>query len=75
MLGKFYRNYQRILMVRKFARASNNQIADFGCLQFSFFFMTLGFGLMIMLDARSNIPEQVFYPLIAAAGLGPGFRE
>lgn len=43
--------------------------------QFSFFWMTLGFGLMIMLDGRNNIPMQVFFPLIAALGLGPGFRK
>lgn len=42
-------------------------------LMVSFGIMTLGFGLMIMLDSRSSIAEQVILPLIAAAGIGPGF--
>lgn len=37
-------------------------------------FFTLGVGLMIMLDSRSSIAEQVFVTLIPAAGLGCLFQ-
>ncbi|KAF8643906.1 hypothetical protein AX16_008922 [Volvariella volvacea WC 439] len=40
----------------------------------SFAIFTLGMGLMIMLDDRSNLAMQVLYPLIAAAGLGCLFQ-
>ncbi|KAK7467253.1 hypothetical protein VKT23_004310 [Stygiomarasmius scandens] len=35
---------------------------------------TLGYGLMIMLDANSNIPEKVLYPFVGAIGLGCLFQ-
>ncbi|THU87242.1 MFS general substrate transporter, partial [Dendrothele bispora CBS 962.96] len=35
---------------------------------------TLGYGLMIMLDANSNIPEKVLYPFVAALGFGCLFQ-
>ncbi|THH07185.1 hypothetical protein EW146_g9393, partial [Bondarzewia mesenterica] len=41
---------------------------------FSFFVMTLGYGLMIMLDEKSTIAVQEVYPLIAGIGLGGLFQ-
>ena len=36
--------------------------------------MTLGFGLMTMLDDHSNIAERVLYPFVAAIGVGCLFQ-
>ncbi|GAA93477.1 uncharacterized protein L969DRAFT_46427 [Mixia osmundae IAM 14324] len=38
------------------------------------FFMTLGFGLLILLRANSSIAEQEILPLIAAVGIGQLFQ-
>ncbi|RPD70245.1 MFS general substrate transporter [Lentinus tigrinus ALCF2SS1-7] len=41
---------------------------------FAWVLITLGFGLMIMLDDRANAAENFLYPLITAAGLGSLFQ-
>ncbi|RPD63524.1 MFS amino acid permease [Lentinus tigrinus ALCF2SS1-6] len=41
---------------------------------FAWVLITLGFGLMIMLDDRANAAEKVLYPLITAVGLGSLFQ-
>ncbi|TFK80610.1 MFS general substrate transporter [Polyporus arcularius HHB13444] len=41
---------------------------------FAWVLITLGWGLMIMLDDRANAAEKVLYPLVAAIGLGSLFQ-
>jgi len=40
----------------------------------AWFFMTLSTGLMIMLDDRSNLAEQIIFLLLGALGTGPLFQ-
>ncbi|PSK60748.1 hypothetical protein B9Z65_898 [Elsinoe australis] len=45
------------------------------CIYFGFFFMTLGYGLFINLDANSSLAKIVIYQLIAGFGIGPLFQS
>ncbi|KAF2172660.1 hypothetical protein M409DRAFT_16622 [Zasmidium cellare ATCC 36951] len=41
---------------------------------FGFFFMTLGFGLYIDIDATSNWAKLILYQIVASVGIGPLFQ-
>ncbi|KAF2151851.1 putative major facilitator superfamily transporter [Myriangium duriaei CBS 260.36] len=45
------------------------------CMYLGFFFMTLGYGLLINLEANSSLAKVIIYQLIAGLGIGPLFQS